>query len=177
MHSILHKETSVTSALLILALVGGFVFSFGTIAHAQTPGQGAFGGPQQPVGSCYSFTRNYTIGGSGEEVKEIQKFLNKNFATRVAASGTGSPGYETSYFGPATKAAVIKFQNMYASEVLTPAGLASGTGYWGALTRAKANALNANCASGSSTTGSPVKSKAPEGAPDSGAVKIKGATD
>ncbi len=100
------------------------------------------------TGSCTPmvFTMNHKMGDMGGEVMNIQKFLNANGFT-VAVAGPGSPGNETSYFGPATKAAAIKFQNAYASEILAPVGLSVGTGYWGSSTRAKANAMEqARCA-------------------------------
>ncbi len=96
--------------------------------------------------SCnFSFTMNLKQGSTGAEVMNLQKFLNKSSDTQVAVSGAGSPGNETSTFGPATKRAVIKFQEKYAADILTPNGLSMGTGNWFASTRAKANAL---CSSG-----------------------------
>jgi hypothetical protein len=82
--------------------------------------------------SCYTFTRNHQMGDKGGEVMWVQKFLNSHGAV-VAASGAGSVGMETSSFGGLTKAAVAKFQ---AANGITPAA-----GYWGPVTRAKANSL------------------------------------
>jgi hypothetical protein len=82
---------------------------------------------------AYVFTRSLKQGMSGADVKELQMFLNSDAATKVASSGAGSPGMETMTFGPATKAAVIKFQTKY--------GISPKSGLFGPLSQAKYNQL------------------------------------
>ncbi len=71
---------------------------------------------------------NLTLGSTGAAVMELQKFLNANGA-QVAASGAGSPGNESSYFGSLTRSALAKWQ---AANGVSPA-----VGYFGPVTRAK----------------------------------------
>ena len=74
----------------------------------------------------YHFSRSLQLGSTGDDVKELQKFLNKNDYT-VAPSGPGSMGKETTIFGYATRAALIKFQ---IANNISPA-----LGYFGPITR------------------------------------------
>lgn len=99
-------------------------------------------GQGSATASGYTWTRDLKTGMTGADVKELQKFLNADPDTRVAATGVGSAGMETEYYGPATAAAVSKFQVKYRADILSPAGLVNPTGYFGPSTRAKANALN-----------------------------------
>lgn len=87
------------------------------------------------------FSKDLTIGMSGSDVKELQILLNQDPATAVAVIGPGSPGNETSYFGQKTEAAAVEFQEKYAADILMPIGMTQGTGYVGARTRAKLEAL------------------------------------
>ena len=92
--------------------------------------------PAEPVKPQFVFSRNLSLGSTGEDVRELQKFLNiKGFV--VSVSGFGSSGNESDYFGLKTKAALIKFQEFYKDEILTPLGLVKGTGFFGPATRNK----------------------------------------
>lgn len=89
-----------------------------------------------------TFTRNLRVGATGSDVKCLQALLNTSASTQVATTGAGSPGYESTYFGPRTLVAVQKYQ---AAQGWNPAGQV------GPLTRAKLNAW----LSGSTTTTTP----------------------
>jgi hypothetical protein len=105
--------------------------------------QAQLNGGTASSGSCPAglWTRDLGNGSSGADVLALQRFLNSSADTRLAVSGAGSPGMETQYYGPITAAAVSKFQVKYRADVLTPLGLVNPTGYFGASSRAKANAL------------------------------------
>lgn len=90
-----------------------------------------------PHSSQAAFLRDLKLGDSGEDVRELQKLLNLDSRTRVSSTGPGALGQETAYFGPLTRSAVIRFQELYATEVLRPIALVKGTGYVGPLTRQK----------------------------------------
>ena len=91
--------------------------------------------------SCdFRFSQRLTIGDRGQEVMNLQMMLNRvSPETRVSATGAGSLGQETMYFGAKTAAAVAALQ-----EELNINALAVGV--FGANTRAAANAaIEAEC--------------------------------
>ncbi|MES3030873.1 MAG: LamG-like jellyroll fold domain-containing protein [Patescibacteria group bacterium] len=95
----------------------GAYSSLGTCA-TQTP---------PPTPSTFTFQRNLTLDSTGPDVKALQIYLNTH-GFPVATSGVGSPGNETTYFGYATRAALIKFQ--------LSKGIVPASGFFGPITRA-----------------------------------------
>lgn len=69
------------------------------------------------------------------EVRCLQQFLKSQGA------GIYPEGLITGNFGPSTRAAVIRFQERYADEILKPAGFLRGTGIVALRTRSKINQL------------------------------------
>ena len=80
------------------------------------------------------FTRGLDVGSQGEDVKRLQQVLNSDLDTRIANTGTGSPGNETTTFGALTRAAVARFQ-MKHGLVTSPTD--TGYGFVGPKTRTK----------------------------------------
>lgn len=70
-------------------------------------------------------TKQLDPGTTDPQVLALQKFLNAN-GFPVATAGPGSPGNETSYFGPATEAALQKYQ---AANGIVTSGNPQSTGY------------------------------------------------
>ena len=85
----------------------------------------------QGNGSCYTFNNKISIGQTGVDVTNLQTVLQKD-GEQVQGTGT---------FDDQTASAVSAFQEKYRSDILAPAGLSAGTGYVGARTIAKLNAL------------------------------------
>lgn len=73
-----------------------------------------------------SFTTDLYLGVYHEEVRALQRYLNAH-GFQIASEGPGSPGRETTFFGPLTQSALAEFQEAYA---IFPAA-----GYFGPITR------------------------------------------
>ena len=91
--------------------------------------------PALPPGQAVKLEilRNLSQGSSGDDVKALQELLLKE--------GAYPEGLITGYFGNLTKQAVIRFQEKYAPEILTPNNLVKGSGFVGSSTRKKINEL------------------------------------
>jgi peptide/nickel transport system substrate-binding protein len=70
---------------------------------------------------AFQFKSNLKMGSQGTEVTELQKCLAKDAEVYPEQEITGS-------FGEKTKLAIIRFQEKYKDDILTPQGLATGTG-------------------------------------------------
>lgn len=99
---------------------------------AKLQGQNANNGQTQ---TCNSFTYNLYMGMKNSQVSCLQEFLKSQ------GKDIYPEGIISGFFGQLTKNAVIKFQEKYGSEILSPSGFSKGTGIVGNFTRAKINAL------------------------------------
>lgn len=117
-------KVALGSTIAALSLVAGSVFA----GYAPTA----------------AFTRSLTTGSTGSDVKMLQEMLNAcaDTALAVTAGSAGSAGYESMYFGNATKAAVAKYQTKY--------NISPAVGYFGPMTRANVAAKGNEC--GTTTT-------------------------
>ncbi len=108
--------------------------------NAGLPGGGCVlaAAPVLSTPSCapFSFVRTIRIRMVGEDIRALQRILNcLGFA--LAEDGPGSPGNETNLFADRTQAALIRFQEAHAADVLFPIGLEKGTGVFAQLSRKK----------------------------------------
>lgn len=96
--------------------------------------------PYERIRDNFTFQQDLEYGSTGEDALFLQIFLNQS-GFKVAGSGFGSLGQETTFFGLLTLDAVKRFQQKYASDILVSTGLTDETGYFGARSRAKVNQL------------------------------------
>jgi peptidoglycan hydrolase-like protein with peptidoglycan-binding domain len=93
---------------------------------------------QSTIQGKYNFTKNLKLNSTGEDVRQLQKFLNsKGFI--ISESGVGSIGNESETYGEKTKQAVKKYQEYYKNEILLPYRLTQGTGLFYEATRKHIN--------------------------------------
>lgn len=118
---------SATQIQSILGVLASFDADAATIALVKASLEGTVTAGSVTSTAVSVFKANLTVGSLGSEVKALQEYLNSH-GYAVATSGPGSSGNETTRFGAATKAALIKFQK---AKGITPAA-----GYFGPKTRA-----------------------------------------
>lgn len=84
--------------------------------------------------SCSTLNEDLFFGSKSNNVKCLQEFLKTQ-------EDVYPEGLITGNFLNLTQSAVIRFQEKYANEILSPLGLKKGTGYVGKATRKKINEL------------------------------------
>ena len=89
---------------------------------------------QTQTQTAQKFTQTLKYGQENDEVKALQVCLAKD-------SDVYPEGITSGWFGSLTRNAINRFQEKYASEILTPYGLTEGTGIVGAKTREKLNEI------------------------------------
>lgn len=119
----LDKVAQIMEVLKMLGIIPG-----GQTAIAPSQNVNQDGGTTTQISNkpFSGYNRDLKLGSTGEDVRQLQKYLNSH-GFLVSATGAGSPGNETNYFGPATQNALIRFQN---AKNISPA-----SGYFGSVTR------------------------------------------
>lgn len=150
-------QSQITSIVSLLSSFGADATTIANVTaslNGQPTSGGSTGGSMTSSVCPFTWTTNLMTGSNSADVMKLQKFLNSSSDTMVSASGTGSAGMESNYYGAKTAAAVTKFQEKYAADILTPVGLTKGTGKFLTSSRAKANMLCAT-ATNPSNPGTP----------------------
>lgn len=93
----------------------------------------AMGGAPVEAKPKVNLTADLTVGSSGPDVTALQEALQ--YLGYLPNVINGAPFAPTGLYAGMTKNAVLKLQNEYAAEILTPQGLTVGTGYTGLSTR------------------------------------------
>lgn len=89
--------------------------------------------PVQAQTAKCNFTRDLFVGATGEDVRCLQVYLNTAGNARIASTGAGAPGSETTTYGGLTASAVARWQ--------AANGIGGPNGNFGPASRAKYNAL------------------------------------
>lgn len=131
--SIEEKTKEEKEAELIKQLLAQIDFLQKEIAKVQAQINAILG---KKIGTCTFFANDLYFGMRNNfEVSCLQEFL-KSQGPEVYPEGL-----VTGNFLSLTQEAVIRFQEKYSSEILTPLGLAKGTGFVGPATRTKLNEI------------------------------------
>jgi hypothetical protein len=149
--------------IAIIAMSAGLVFPLAL-------GAATFG--LNDIPSDFVFNKTLRQGDTvSPDVSFLQFILNQSSDTRVAETGGGSLTGLTNFFGSKTYSAVVRFQEKYRDEILTPANITNPTGVVGENTRKKLNQILASLFSGTfieSNSTTPLKSSLSSSAANSG---------